>query len=322
MQIGSVKVEGFAAMAPMAGVSDKAQRSIARRFGAALAVGEMVSAKGVVMGGKNSLALLECDEIRPFGLQLFGADPNIMAQAAVIALRNNPDFIDLNFGCPAPKITSGKGGSALLNDLPLAARIVSAVADAVDVPVTVKMRRGYDADDDVAVEAALCFEQAGAAALCVHGRTRAQMYAPPVDLRCIASVKRAVKIPVIGNGDIFTAGDARRMFEMTGCDLVMVGRGALGNPWLFSQINAEMSGLPKPPMPGLEERLDVMRRHIALLLENKGGDVGLREARKHAAWYMTGLRNASRLRQMCFSVAETADIDALCRAAILSNETS
>ena len=322
MQIGSVKVEGFAAMAPMAGVADRAQRSIARRFGAAYAVSEMISAKGVVMGGKNSLELLICESEGPFGLQLFGAEASSMAEAAKIAATRRPGFIDLNFGCPAPKITSGKGGSALLNDLPLAARIVSAVVRAVDLPVTVKMRRGYEAGSDVSVEAAQRFEAAGAAAICVHGRTRAQMYAPPVDLGCIKAVKRAVSVPVIGNGDIFSAKDARRMYEMTGCDMVMVGRGALGNPWLFSQINAEMSGQPVLPLPSLEERLIVMRTEIDLLLLNKGDDIGLREARKHAAWYMTGLRNASRLRQQCFSINHRGDIDALCQAVLLSNTAS
>ena len=319
MQIGSVKFEGFAAMAPMAGVADRAQRSIARRFGAAFTVSEMISAKGVVMGGKNSLELLTCDSEGPFGLQLFGAEAKSMAEAAKIAASHGPDFIDLNFGCPAPKITSGKGGSALLNDLPLAQCIVSAVVRAIDLPVTVKIRRGYEAGSDVSVEAALRFEAAGAAAICVHGRTRAQMYAPPVDLGCIAAVKRAVSIPVIGNGDITLAKDARHMFEMTGCDMVMVGRGALGNPWLFSQINAEMSGRPVFPLPSLEERLTVMRSEIDLLLFNKGDDIGLREARKHAAWYMTGLRNASRLRQQCFSITNRSDIDVLCQAVLLSN---
>lgn len=213
-----------------------------------------------------------------------------------------------------------RSGSALLRNLPLAGEIArAAVEGAGGIPVTAKIRRGYDAGEDVAVEAARRLEAAGVAAVTVHGRTRAQMYAPPVDLGCIARVKAAVSVPVIGNGDIFTAQDAARMFEETGCDLVMVGRGALGNPWLFAEINARMRGEPLPPRPALGERLKVMREEISLLLADKGERVGFREARKHVSWYMTGLRGAASLRRLCGEISSWEGIDAVCREAEAQN---
>jgi nifR3 family TIM-barrel protein len=320
VNIKNVSIEGYAALAPMAGVACRAMRRVAREFGAAFAVGEMASAKGIVLGGKNSEILLEADTERPFAVQLFGADPACMARAAQAAAQYGPDIIDLNFGCPAPKITSGGAGSALLCDLPLAEKIVRDVVRAVGLPVTVKMRKGFGHGHDVAEEAAKRFEDAGAAAITVHGRTRAEMFAPPCDLDCIARVKRAVSVPVIGNGDIQSARDARRMFNETGCDLVMVGRGSLGRPWLFAEINTEMAGLPAPCAPSPGERLAVMRRQIAFLLEDKGESVGFREARKHAAWYMNGLRGAARLRSLCTQIKSLSDIDAVCELALQFSE--
>ena len=316
MRIGHVEINGFAALAPMAGVADPAVRTICREHGACYAVGEMASAKGVSQGSKKSAELLLCDEARPFAVQLFGADPESIRQAAMLAAAGRPDIIDLNMGCPAPKITGGGAGSALLKNLPLAQRIArAAIEGAGDIPVTAKIRKGYDEGGDVAVEAALALEEAGVSAITVHGRTRAQMYAPPVDTGCIARVKAAVKIPVIGNGDIFSAAGAKAMFEQTGCDLVMIGRGALGNPWLFAEINAAMRGEDAPPRPPLELRLEVMRREISLLIADKGEYTGFREARKHAGWYMTGLRGAARLRRMCGAINGWEDIEQICRAA-------
>jgi len=320
MQIGTVVLDGFAAMAPMAGVADLAVRTLAKQFGACCVTGEMVSAKGVSMGSQKSLDLLRMPDERPFAIQLFGAEAAPMRAAAEIAAGLRPDFIDLNLGCPAPKIVSGGAGSALLRDLPRAAEVIAAAVEgAGGIPVTVKLRRGYGAGDDVAVEAARTAERAGAAAVCVHGRTRAQMYAPPVDLGCIARVKQAVSIPVIGNGDIATAQDAARMYRETGCDLVMVGRGALGRPWLFAQINAAMRGEPVPPEPSLGERLAVLYREIAILVADKGDYTGFREARKHAAWYLTGLRGAAALRRMCGEISGWADIDAIAAEARRQN---
>jgi len=316
MRIGSVELNGFAAMAPMAGAADLAVRTLARQFGACLTTGEMTSAKGVSMGSAKSLALLDLPDEHPYAVQLFGTDPVCLRAAARIAAERGADLVDFNMGCPAPKIVKGGAGSALLKNLPLAKELVAAAVEgAGDVPVTVKIRRGFDAGEDVAVEAALAAQEAGASAVCVHARTRAQMYAPPVDLGCIARVKRAVRIPVIGNGDILTAADAVRMFAETGCDLVAVGRGALGNPWLFGQINAVMRGLALPDPPALEERLAVLLREIALLVADKGEGTGFREARKHVAWYLTGLRGAASLRRMCGAISRWEDVEAICREA-------
>lgn len=319
MRIGGLEIIGQAALAPMAGVADRAVRTLARRYGAAYAVGEMASAKGIAMGSDKSAALLRRDDARPHGVQLFGADPARMAEAARAAEGFGPDFIDLNMGCPAPKVTATGAGSALLRDLPLAESVVKAVVGAARCPVTVKFRKGYGAEEDVAVEAARRFEAAGAAALTVHGRTRAQMYAPPVDLDCIAAVKRAVSIPVVGNGDIFAPADAKAMLERTGCDLVMVGRGALGAPWLFAQIEgllARGEAIPPPPVAG---RLAVMREEIDLLVADKGEFVGLREARKHVAWYMTGLRGAAQLRRACGEIASMEDVGKIEQMALALN---
>ena len=320
MKIAAITIDGYAALAPMAGVADRAVREIARAHGACYTVGEMTSAKGICQHSKKSEELLRPDDARPYAVQLFGEDPDSMREAARYAASLGPDIIDLNFGCPAPKITGGGAGSALLRDLPRAGAVArSAVEGAGGIPVTAKIRRGYDAGEDVAVEAALRLEAEGISAITVHGRTRAQMYAPPVDLGCIARVKAAVSVPVIGNGDIFTADDAARMFEETGVDLVMIGRGALGNPWLFSEINARMRGEPLPPRPSLQERLAVMRREIALLLDDKGERVGFREARKHVAWYMTGLRGAASLRRLCGEISGWEQIDEICRQAAAAN---
>ncbi len=316
MKISEIKIDGFAVLAPMAGVADRAVRAISRELGACYTVGEMTSAKGIQMGSKKSAELLEVDDAHPFAVQLFGVDPDCIREAAQVAAGRRPDLIDLNMGCPAPKITGGGAGSALLKNLPLAQEIArAAVLGAQGIPVTAKIRRGYDAGDDVAVEAAKRLEQAGVAAITVHGRTRAQMYSPPVDLDCIAAVKAAVSVPVIGNGDIFTPQDARRMFEYTGCDLVMIGRGALGNPWLFAQVNALMRGEAMPEAPTLETRLAVMRQEIALLIKDKGESTGFREARKHVSWYMTGLRGAAQLRRMCGEIDGWGSIYAICEAA-------
>ncbi|MBP1578205.1 MAG: tRNA dihydrouridine synthase DusB, partial [Oscillospiraceae bacterium] len=288
MKIGNVEINGFAAMAPMAGVADLAVRTLAREHGACYAVGEMTSAKGIAMGSQKSAELLETDKERPFAVQLFGVDPACMRIAAREAAKRSPDIIDINMGCPAPKIVGGGAGSALLKNLKLAAEVAKAAIEGAEgIPITAKIRKGYEAGDDVAVEAAKILEQQGIAAITVHGRTRSQMYSPPVDIGCIGRVKAAVSVPVIGNGDIFTAKDAKNMFEVTGCDLVMVGRGALGNPWLFGEINAIMRGEDAPARPTVEQRLNTMRREIELLIADKGERVGFREARKHVAWYMT-----------------------------------
>ena len=319
MRIGNIEIKGFAALAPMAGVADRAMREICREHGAAFTVGELTSARGVTLNDKKSDSLLSCsDRERPFGSQLFGNDPEIMAQAAKRALKFNPDFIDINMGCPAPKVAGNGGGSALLKDPMLAEQIVRAVVKAVNVPVTVKMRTGFDKDGITAPEVAKRCEEAGAAAVTVHGRTRAQMYSPPVDYDTIAEVKRAVKIPVIGNGDVTDGKSAKYMYESTGCDFVFVGRGAQGNPFVFEEINAYLRGESYTP-PTLEARFSVLIRQIKLMSEYKDPHIAFLEARKHTAWYMHGLEGAAALRRMCGEISCFSDIEAICQKALEQN---
>jgi len=321
MYIGNVEIKGYAALAPMAGVADRAFRQLCVDHGAAYTVGEMVSAKGLTFGDRKSKELLVLDDdARPSAVQLFGDDPAIMAQAAKMAMDVRPDIIDINFGCPAPKIAGNHCGSALLREPKLCEAIVKAVADAVSVPVTAKIRKGYNKGDDVAVEVARACEAGGAAAVTVHGRTRDQMYAPPVDIDCIRRVKEAVHIPVIGNGDIYTAADAARMYEQTGCDLVMVGRGALGAPWLFTEINALLGEERTLPPPPLSRRMMLLFKQVSRAAELKGEKVALLEARKHAAWYMRGIKGAAALRTACGTITTLDELAQLCAKVIAENE--
>lgn len=298
MKIGSIEIQRTAALAPMAGVTDQAFRVICKEFGAAYMVTEMASAKAMTMGDKKTPHLLELDSTEhPVAIQLFGEEPEVMAQAARLALQYSPDILDINMGCPAPKIASGGSGSALMKTPELAGKIVRAVKDAVDIPVTVKFRKGWDDEHVNAVEFACLLEENGADALTIHGRTRKQMYAPPVDVDIIRRVKEAVSIPVIGNGDVDSAISAMQMYEHTGCDLVMVGRGALGQPWLFSQIRQYLKDGTLPPEPNVEEKMQIMLKQIALTCERKGEYIGMKECRKHASWYMKGMRGAALLRE-------------------------
>ena len=298
MKIGNFEINGYAALAPMAGVADRACRELCIEFGAAYVVTEMVSSKGLTMHDRKSDKLMMLGETeKPAAVQIFGCDPATMAEAAKKAAATGCEAIDINMGCPAPKIAGNGGGSALMKDPDLAARITEACAKAVDLPVTVKFRGGWDENSINAVEMAKLQENAGAAAITVHGRTRKQMYAPPVNLDIIRQVKQAVSIPVIGNGDIVDALSAENMYKTTGCDFIMVGRGALGAPWVFTQINEYFKNgiiLPDPP---IEERMETMIRHISKLCEYKGEHVGMREARKHSGWYIKGVRGAAALRQ-------------------------
>ncbi len=297
MKIGNLEITEKASLAPLAGVADRAFRELCRGYGAAYTVCEMASAKGISLGDKKSAELLSItDTERPAGSQIFGNSPETMAIAAKKALEYNPDFIDINMGCPAPKVASSGGGALLMKDPLLAANIVKAVAEVSTVPVTVKMRSGWDNDHINAVELAKRCEEAGAAAITVHGRTKVQMYAPPVNTDIIRQVKNAVSIPVIGNGDVVDGISAAKLMEETGCDMVMVGRGALGRPWVFSQINAYLDHEVILPDPPVVERMRVMLKHIETLCKYKGERVGIREARKHAAWYTKGLHGAANYR--------------------------
>lgn len=298
MKIGNVEINGPAALAPMAGVADMAFRELCAEFGAAYVVSEMVSAKGSTMHDRKSDSLMVISSAeRPAAVQIFGSDPEVMAAAAVKASTFSPDVIDINMGCPAPKIANNGNGSALMKNPELAAEITAACVKASTLPVTVKIRAGWDGDSlNAPLLARLC-EEAGAAAVTVHGRTRQQMYAPPVNRDIIREVKQTVKIPVIGNGDVVDGPSAAEMFEKTGCDMVMVGRGALGRPWVFRQINEYLKSgviLPEPP---IAERMEIMVCHIRKLCEYKGEYVGMREARKHAGWYIRDVRGAAQLRR-------------------------
>lgn len=321
VRIGNVEITGKAALAPMAGVADRAFRKVCMDFGAACVIGEMVSAKGLTYGDRKSAELLELDEdIRPAAIQLFGDDPAILAEAAKRALEFNPDWIDINMGCPAPKIAGNHCGSALMREPELCRRLVQAVKEAVPVPVTAKIRKGYAKDEVNAVDVALACEAGGADAITVHGRTRDQMYAPPVDWDIIRQVKNAVNVPVIGNGDVVDAKSAAALYEQTDCDLIMVGRGALGKPWIFQQIEAYLNHEAVLPDPGMAQRMAVLMRQVQLTTEYKGERVALLEARKHAAWYLSGMRGAAALRRQAGTLTSMEDLARLCAEVIRLDE--
>ncbi len=321
MQIGPIEITGRAALAPMAGVADRAFRQLCMDFGAAFVVGEMVSAKGLTYGDRKSEELLTLDaDSRPAAIQLFGDDPAILAEAALRAMAHAPDWVDINLGCPAPKIVGNHCGSALLREPALCERLVRAVKAAVPVPVTVKIRKGYSKDEVNAVEVALACEAGGADAITVHGRTRDQMYAPPVDWDIIRRVKEAVAIPVIGNGDVTDAKSAAALYEQTGCDMVMVGRGALGRPWVFQQIEAYLNHEALLPEPALAQRMAILMRQVQRAVVYKGERVALLEARKHAAWYVGGLRGAAGLRRMAGTLSTLEDLARFCAQVIQMDE--
>ena len=297
MKIGKVELESNILLAPMAGVTDKAFRMIVKPFGPALMYTEMVSGKGLFYKSKKTADLLTADESeKPVAVQIFGHDADIMAEIANSALEYGAAVIDINMGCPAPKIVNNGDGCALMKSPETAAKVISAVCRAVDVPVTVKFRAGWDDKSINAVEFAKIAEQSGASAVTVHGRTREQFYSGTADLDIIKAVKAAVKIPVIGNGDIIGGGSAAHMLEYTGCDGLMVGRAAEGNPWIFKEISAYLKDGTVIPPPDLDERREVALKHLGLLVEFKGEHRGVLEGRKHMAWYFKGVSGGAVLR--------------------------
>lgn len=310
LNIGGVPLKSHAVLAPMAGVSDRAYRELCVRFGAAYCVSEMVSSKALSFNSKKSEELMEIsDSERPCGIQIFGDDPKCMADAAKHALENEPDIIDINMGCPAPKISSNGSGSALMKNPQLCGEIVKAVTAVTDIPVTVKIRKGWDDDSVNAVEVAKICESAGAAAITVHGRTRQQYYKPPVDYDIIKAVRESVSVPVIANGDIDSAEKAKEVMDITGCDLVMIGRATLGNPWIFSQINAYLENPNvKIHTPDLEERLGVMIEHIGKMVKYKGEHMAMLQARKLVVGYFKGIKGAAALRNEAGKIKTLDDL--------------
>lgn len=310
LNICGVPLKSHAVLAPMAGVSDRAYRELCVRFGAAYCVSEMVSSKALSFNSKKSEELMEISDLeRPCGIQIFGDDPKCMADAAKHALENKPDIIDINMGCPAPKISSNGSGSALMKNPRLCGEIVKAVTAVTDIPVTVKIRKGWDDDSVNAVEVAKICESAGAAAITVHGRTRQQYYKPPVDYDIIKAVRESVSVPVIANGDIDSAERAKEVMDITGCDLVMIGRATLGNPWIFSQINAFLENPNvKIHTPDLEERLGVMIEHIGKMVEYKGEHMAMLQARKLVVGYFKGMKGAAALRNEAGKIKTLDDL--------------
>ena len=310
LNIGGVPLKSHAVLAPMAGVSDRAYRELCVRFGAAYCVSEMVSSKALSFNSKKSEELMEISDLeRPCGIQIFSDDPKCMADAAKHALENKPDIIDINMGCPAPKISSNGSGSALMKNPRLCGEIVKAVTAVTDIPVTVKIRKGWDDDSVNAVEVAKICESAGAAAITVHGRTRQQYYKPPVDYDIIRAVRESVSVPVIANGDIDSAERAKEVMDITGCDLVMIGRATLGNPWIFSQINAYLENPNvKIHTPDLEERLGVMIEHIGKMVEYKGEHMAMLQARKLVVGYFKGMKGAAALRNEAGKIKTLDDL--------------
>lgn len=307
IKIGNVKIKKTASLAPMAGVADRAYRILNREFGASYTVSELISAKGLCYSDKKTEELCRITEKeRPCALQLFGSEPEFIQKAVKIISGYNPDIIDINMGCPVPKVAGNGSGAALMKDTELAAEIVRAAVSEAQVPVTVKIRKGWDENHVNAVEFAVAMEKAGASAIAVHGRTKNQMYTGKSDMNIIKEVKEAVSVPVIGNGDVASLEDCLKMYEYTGCDLVMIGRATYGNPWIFKEIDDYFEGR-EFKAPDLDTRLETMLYHIRLAISDKPEHIAIQEARKHAAWYLTGMYGAASFRARCYSLSSYDD---------------
>ncbi len=310
MKIGNIEIPGKLALAPMAGVTDIAFRAVCRELGAGFTVTEMVSSKALCYQDAKSIPLLKlAEDEHPAAAQLFGSDPECMGQAAAIAAKvSGAEILDINMGCPVPKVANSGDGSGLMRTPELAARVVEAVVKGGGVPVTVKIRKGWDKGSVNCVEFAKLMEDAGAAAIAIHGRTRVQMYAGTADWDCIREVKQAVKVPVIANGDVFGPKEAVRILKYTGADMAMIGRAAFGNPWIFQQCAAAIAGEEIPDLPPLAERCDVAVRQFELSAAHKGEKIACLEARRHYAWYLKGVPYASYYKEQICKIETMDDI--------------
>ena len=313
MKIGNIEINKFASLAPMAGVTDRAFREICSLFGVAYFTSEMISAKGLIYNSQKTFRMLERSEMEsPFAIQLFGSEPEDFKKAVYLLSESKPDIIDINMGCPATKIVKENSGSALMKNPKLCGEIVKAAVSESKVPVTVKIRSGWNKNNINAVEVAKICEYNGASCVTVHGRTKEQGYSGSSDLEVIKSVKSAVSIPVIGNGDIVDAITAKKMMEYTNCDMVAVGRGAMGNPWIFSEINSAFNDEILFIEPTLPERAEIMKLHIEKLCGYKGENVGIKEARKHIACYIKGIDGAANFRKLAFETKTKEELISLC----------
>lgn len=314
MKLGELELTGHTILAPMAGVTDWAYRTVCAELGAAVTVTEMVSSRALVYQDKKSRSLLRKTPLGICGAQIFGNDPAIMAEAAALALElSGCDFLDINMGCPMPKIAGNGDGCALMQKPELAAAIVEAVVRAVRVPVTVKMRKGWDKGSVNCVELAQAIEAAGASAVCVHGRTKTMLYSGIADWDAIRAVREAVRIPVVANGDVFDAEAALRCAKRTGTSLLMIGRSAFGNPWVFPQVEAALSGNEIPPLPPLARRMDTAMHQFELAREDKGDHIACLEARKHFAWYLRGVAHSSYYKEKISSISTPEDVEAIAK---------